>query len=55
MTAKELAELVILTLDAQRVYYSNPNRDNLIASKQLEAELRREAGKILSQQTELFT
>ncbi len=44
-----LAELVIEVLDAQKKYFKTRDRDDLIASKQLETKLRREALDILGE------
>ncbi len=46
---KDLAKLAIEVLDAQQRYFKDRTRDNLIASKQLESELRKRANAALEQ------
>ncbi len=43
MNAKQLATLVLQVLDAQKQYFKTRDRADLIASKQLEAQLRKQA------------
>jgi hypothetical protein len=43
----ELCELVLQVLDAQKKYFKSRDREDLIASKQLEAKLRNVAVGIL--------
>jgi hypothetical protein len=43
VTLPELATLALATLDAQQKYFKTRSRDDLIASKQLEKELRQAA------------
>jgi len=47
MTAEQLAKLVLLTLSAQRTYFDTREREALIKSKALEAQLRTAANEIL--------
>lgn len=49
MTRFDLALLALQVLDAQRRYFKSRSRDDLIASKQLEAELRRQAEAVLEE------
>ena len=46
--AENLAELAIEVLDAQQRYFKSRDRADLIASKQLESRLRKEARGILT-------
>ena len=46
-TAEDLAKLVIEVLDAQKRYFKSRTKDDLIASKVLEGELRRKANAVL--------
>jgi len=47
MTAEQLAKLVLLTLSAQRTYFDTREREALVKSKALEAQLRTAANEIL--------
>jgi hypothetical protein len=47
MTAKELAELVLRTLAAQQTFFKTRSRDDLIASKELEKQLKEAAQTIV--------
>lgn len=51
MSRLELAKLVIEVLEAQRKYFKSRSRDDLIASKQLEAKIRLMARAILEEET----
>lgn len=48
MTEYELAQLARKTLDAQQQYFKSRSKDDLIASKELERKLRKEANEILA-------
>ena len=52
MTARELAKAVIEVLDAQKKYFKSRTQNDLVASKQLEAALRKSATAILEQSEE---
>lgn len=54
MTNKELAELALKVLDGQQRYFHHRTKENLVASKQDEARLRRAATAILNPQPPLF-
>ncbi len=47
MNVKDLAKLVIEVLDAQKRYFKSRSQVDLIASKQLESELRKKANAAL--------
>lgn len=47
MTARELAELVIQVLDAQKKYFRTRKREDMIASMELEKKLREAANECL--------
>ena len=47
MNERELAELVMQVLNAQKQYFKSRSQMDLVASKQLEARLRKEATAIL--------